>query len=109
MKIKEFLHKKNVLVSYKVYLIDVLGNMAMGLFASLLIGTILNTIGTHTGLKFLSEELWPLCKDMTGPAIPAAIMTMLTTEANSWGMACENVVRLFGVPPCFGNGLQPYP
>lgn len=73
MKIKEFLHKKNVLVSYKVYLIDVLGNMAMGLFASLLIGTILNTIGTHTGLKFLSEELWPLCKDMTGPAIAAAI------------------------------------
>ena len=47
--------------------------MAMGLFASLLIGTILNTIGTHTGLKFLSEELWPLCKDMTGPAIAAAI------------------------------------
>lgn len=73
MKIKEFLHKKNVLVSYKVYLIDVLGNMAMGLFASLLIGTILNTIGTHTGAKFLSEELWPLCKDMTGPAIAAAI------------------------------------
>lgn len=36
--------------------IDVLGSMAMGLFASLLIGTILNTIGTKLHINFLSKR-----------------------------------------------------
>ena len=34
------------------YFIDAMGAMALGLFASLLIGTILGTIGQYTGLEF---------------------------------------------------------
>ena len=44
-KFNKFLKKKNVEISVKRYLIDALGHMAQGLFASLLIGTILNTLG----------------------------------------------------------------
>ena len=45
-KVKEFLKKKDIEISLKRYGVDALGAMAQGLFASLLIGTILNTIGT---------------------------------------------------------------
>ena len=39
---KEFLRKKNIIFSAKRYGIDALGAMAQGLFASLLIGTIIS-------------------------------------------------------------------
>ena len=38
---KSFLQKKNVEISFKRYAIDAMGAMALGLFASLLIGTII--------------------------------------------------------------------
>lgn len=53
-KILEFLKKKDVEVSLKRYGIDALGAMAQGLFASLLIGTILNTAGTQFGIEVLN-------------------------------------------------------
>ena len=43
---QEFLKRKNVEISAKRYGIDALGAMAQGLFASLLIGTILTASGT---------------------------------------------------------------
>ncbi len=42
-----FLKKKNVYISFKRYGIDALSAMALGLFASLLIGTIMSTLGTQ--------------------------------------------------------------
>lgn len=68
-----FLKKKGITLSPKVYFIDALGSMAFGLFATLLVGTILNTIGTTFGIAFLSETIWPLAKAATGPAIAVAI------------------------------------
>ena len=50
---KEFLKKKNIEISAKRYGIDALGAMAQGLFASLLIGTILNTLGSQLGIEAL--------------------------------------------------------
>ena len=50
--LKEFLKRKNVEISAKRYGIDALGAMAQGLFASLLIGTILNAIGMIPFLSF---------------------------------------------------------
>ncbi len=44
-----FLRRKNVVVSAKRYGIDAMGAMALGLFASLLIGTIIKTIGQNIG------------------------------------------------------------
>ncbi|BES63782.1 PTS sugar transporter subunit IIC [Gottschalkiaceae bacterium SANA] len=71
--LKSFLVKKNVEISVKRYLIDALGFMAYGLFASLIVGSILNMIGLKLGIPFLSETLWPLAKSMTGPAIAVAV------------------------------------
>ena len=42
-KLKEFLVRKDIVISPQRYLIDALGAMAQGLFASLLIGTIIKT------------------------------------------------------------------
>ena len=52
-KIKNFLKKKNIEISVKRYFIDALGAMAQGLFASLLIGTIIGTLGTQLGIEIL--------------------------------------------------------
>lgn len=50
---KEFLRKKNIIFSAKRYGIDALGAMAQGLFASLLIGTIISTLGEQLGIGIL--------------------------------------------------------
>ena len=72
-KIKAFLKKKNIEISVQRYFIDALGSMAQGLFASLLIGTILNTIGQQFNIPFLSETVWPIANSMTGSAIGVAV------------------------------------
>jgi len=43
-KLKLFFKRKDIVISAKRYGIDALGAMAQGLFCSLLIGTIINTI-----------------------------------------------------------------
>ena len=52
-KFRRFLKKKNIEISAKRYFIDALGIMAQGLFASLLIGTILNTVGSKENSRTL--------------------------------------------------------
>ncbi len=69
---KEFLKKKNIVISGKRYGIDALSAMAQGLFASLLIGTILNTIGTQLGIAWLSE-IGKYASSMSGAAMAVAI------------------------------------
>ena len=44
-KLKAFLKKKDIVFTLQRYGIDALGAMAQGLFCTLLVGTILNTIG----------------------------------------------------------------
>lgn len=70
---KKYLQEQNINLSAKVYFIDALGAMAFGLFASLLVGTILNSIGNTFGLSFLSERIWPLVGKSTGAAIAVSI------------------------------------
>lgn len=69
----EFLNRKKVNISFKTYFIDAMGAMAYGLFASLLVGTILNTIGQEFNIEFLSKTLWPIVQAATGPAIAVSI------------------------------------
>lgn len=68
-----FLKRKNIEFSVKRYFIDALGYMALGLFGSLIVGSILNVIGGKLGIPFLSETIWPVARQMTGPAIAVAI------------------------------------
>ena len=56
-KFKAFLKRKNIEISLKRYGIDALGAMAQGLFCSLLIGTIINTIGTLFHIGALSATV----------------------------------------------------
>lgn len=77
---KEFLKRKGISLSAKVYFIDALGSMAFGLFATLLVGTILNTIGKSFDIKFLSETIWPLAQEATGPAIAVSIAYALKAD-----------------------------
>lgn len=74
---KEFLEKKGIHLSLRTYFIDALGAMAFGLFASLLVGTILNTIGEQFSISLLSERIWPLVGSATGAAIAVAIANSL--------------------------------
>ena len=61
-----------VSLSPKVYFVDAMGAMALGLFASLLIGTILGTLATYTHLDFLNT-IATYAKAATGMAIGVAI------------------------------------
>lgn len=80
---KEFLKKKDIEISLKRYGIDALGAMAQGLFCSLLIGTIINTIGTQFNIGFLTATVASvggtdytvggLAMAMSGPAMAVAI------------------------------------
>ena len=56
-RIRDFLKRKNIVFSGKRYGIDALGAMAQGLFCTLLVGTILNTIGQQFHIGFLTNEI----------------------------------------------------
>lgn len=69
-RVKALLHR---------YFIDAMGAMALGLFASLLIGTIFKTVGTYTHWDFLID-LSGICSAASGAAIGAAIACALKAD-----------------------------
>ncbi|MGD6872953.1 PTS transporter subunit IIC [Sutcliffiella horikoshii] len=69
---KFFLHKKGVSLSPRVYFIDGLSFMALGLFSSLIIGLIIKTVGDQAGWTFLTD-MGILAMSLMGPAIGAAV------------------------------------
>ena len=86
-KVRAFLARKNITFSAKRYFIDAMSAMAQGLFCTLLVGTILDTIGKQFGIGFLtnafltikqgdlvlSYTIGGLCSLMVGPAMAVAI------------------------------------
>lgn len=70
--IRAFLQRKDIEISLRRYGIDALGAMAQGLFCSLLIGTILDTLGTQLSLPFLAT-VGGYASAMSGPAMAIAI------------------------------------
>lgn len=87
--IAAFLKRKDVVFSGKRYFIDAMSAMAQGLFCTLLVGTILNTLGTYCGVGFLEHlftiklghgagtmvqfTIGDLCSAMVGPGMAVAI------------------------------------
>lgn len=71
-KIKDFLKRKQVIISVQTYLIDALGAMAFGLFASLLIGTIFSTLGDKTQIAVF-HTIAGYAKQATGAALGVSI------------------------------------
>lgn len=70
--VKAFLRKKEINFTAKTYLIDAMGAMAFGLFASLLIGTIFGTLGDKTHVE-LFNTISEYCKSATGAALGVSI------------------------------------
>ena len=71
-KFKAFLKRKDIVISGKRYGIDALGAMAQGLFCSLLIGTIIKTLGEQLDLSFLTDA-GAYASAMSGAAMAVAI------------------------------------
>jgi len=80
--VKDFLRRKDIVITPQRYLIEALGAMAQGLFASLLIGTIIKTLGQQTGLDVL-VDLGSYATAMSGPAMAVAI---------GWALHCPPLV-----------------
>ncbi|MGL5356956.1 MAG: PTS transporter subunit IIC [Cetobacterium sp.] len=72
-KLNGFFKRKEIELSVKKYFVDALGAMALGMFSTLITGSILNMIGERVGIPFLSQTLWPIARSMAGPAIGVAI------------------------------------
>ena len=77
-RLNSFLKRKDIILSPQRYCIEALGAMAQGLFASLLIGTIITTLGQRAGLPLL-EEIGGYASAMSGPAMACAIGWALHT------------------------------
>lgn len=71
-KLVNFLKKKNIIFSAKRYFIDAMGSMASGLFASLLIGTIISTLGQRLNVSVLID-IGNFAKGVAGPAMAVSI------------------------------------
>ena len=71
-KFRAFLQRKNIVISLRRYGIDALGAMAQGLFCSLLIGTILKTLGSLTDIAIFTQ-VGAFASEMAGPAMAIAI------------------------------------
>ena len=90
-KLRAFLKRKDIVFSAKRYFIDAMGAMAQGLFCTLLVGTILNTIGQQFRIGFLNAAIVTigtgdgavhytiggLCSAMVGPGMAVAIARAL--------------------------------
>ncbi len=69
---REFLKRKNIIFSFKRYGVECLSAMAQGLFCSLLIGTIIKTLGQQLGIEFL-VTIGTYASSMAGPAMAISI------------------------------------
>lgn len=77
---REFFKKKDIEISFKRYVQDALSAMALGLFATLLMGTILDVLGTQTANLFGDNavsaglvEIGGVAKSMMGAGIGVAV------------------------------------
>lgn len=105
-RFKAFIHRKGVDPSFKRYGIDALGAMAQGLFCTLLVGTILNTLGQQFSIPFLTQTIATigtgdgamhytiggLASAMSGPGIAVAI---------GFALACPPLVLFSLIPVGF--------
>lgn len=95
-KVAAFLKRKEIEFSWKRYFIDALGAMAQGLFCSLLIGTIIKTLGAQLNVPFL-VDVGGFASAVSGPAMAIAIgyalkcppMVLFSLAAVGWAANAE--------------------
>ncbi len=97
-KIKTFLQKKDIVFSGKRYGIDALGAMAQGLFCTLLVGTILNTIGQQFHIGFLQAILVDLgggkgtIGDLASAMVGAGIAVAIGSALHAPGLVLFSLI-----------------
>lgn len=97
-RFQDFLKRKDIVISLKRYGIDAMSAMAQGLLCTLLVGTILNTLGSQFHIGFLTASvvtiagqgytIGSLASAMVGPAMAVAIGSAL----NAPGMVLFSLV-----------------
>ena len=95
-KFRAFLRHKNIIFSGRRYGIVALSAMAQGLFCSLLIGTIIKTLGTQFGVQ-LFVDIGTYAMAVSGPAMAVAIgyalqappMVLFSLAAVGWAANAE--------------------
>lgn len=87
---KAFLKRKDIEFSVKRYFQDALSAMASGLFASLLIGLIIKTIGEQTGMLFGENAISTFLFD--NGAFAMALMGAAVGVAVAWGLKAPPLV-----------------
>ena len=95
-QLKAFLKRKNIEISASRYGISALGAMAQGLFCSLLIGTIIKTLGQQLGIAYLTD-IGTYATAVSGPAMAVAIgyalkadpMVLFSLAAVGWAANAE--------------------
>ena len=92
---KEFFKRKDIEISVKRYLQDALSAMALGLFATLLMGTILDVLGTQSAVLFGDNavsaflvEIGGIAKGLMGAGIGVAV---------AWGLKAPPFVMFASV------------
>ncbi len=90
-RFRSFLERKDIKPTLQRYGVDAMSAMAQGLFCTLLIGTILDTLGTQLGIGFLTRAvatvggraltIGGIACAMAGPAMAVAIGTALKAPA----------------------------
>ena len=110
-KLRAFLKRKDIVFSAKRYFIDAMGAMAQGLFCTLLVGTILNTLGQQFGIGFLTRiivtvgkgegavgyTIGGLASAMVGPGIAVAI---------GFALHCPTLVLFSLIPVGFATNYM---
>src|SRR5699024_6365361 len=92
---REFLKRKQVIISFHTYFITALSYMALGLFSSLIIGLIMKTVGEQavhfgvTQLNFLTE--------MGSFAMETKIMGGAIGIAFAYGLKATTLVMFFNL------------
>ena len=84
---RAFLRRKNIVFSAKRYGVDALGAMAQGLFCTLLVGTILNTLGTQFHIGFLSATVVTVGTGEAATAYTIGGLASAMVGPAMWGLA----------------------
>lgn len=100
MKIKVFLERKKIVLSPKRYFVDAMGSMAQGLFATLLMGTILSTLGKYIDAEFLVDAA-AFASQATGAVLGIAIA--FTLDAPPLVLYSSAVAGVIGYNLGFGS------
>lgn len=100
----EFLKRKDIEFSLKRYGIDALSAMAQGLFCTLLIGTILNTLGSQFNIGFLSDIILTVgTTDYTIGTFATAMVGPAMAVAIGYALNCPPLVLFSLIPVGFAT------